>query len=164
MVPHLGLADAHGQRSRAQAPALRARLHRKVIQVPVGAQQLAEQLLLLLLARVRPQQPVSHPCTKSERQRQQPLPHHLPWLQLPAAQPCMPAQSLGQSLDYTLSSHLGLIRCVTLVATVGTQHHIQTSTGTPEDIHKIILPKHRICGMIMAKPFACASHAACAQE
>ena len=39
------------------------------------------------------QQPMSHPRAKSEGQRQQPLPHHLPRLQLPAPRSCVPGDA-----------------------------------------------------------------------
>ena len=47
---------------------------------------------------------------------------------------------VSQSVDYIFSSHLGLIRCLTLIVRVSTQHHIHTFTNELGDIHKIILP------------------------
>ena len=47
---------------------------------------------------------------------------------------------LSQSVDYTFSSHLGLIRCLTLIVRVSTQHHIHAFTNKIGDIHEIILP------------------------
>jgi hypothetical protein len=48
----------------------------------------------------------------------------------------------SQPVDYIFSIHLGLIRCLTPIVRVNTQHDSQTFTkkvGLP-DIHKIILP------------------------
>ena len=47
----------------------------------------------------------------------------------------------GDSVDYTFSSHLGLIRCLTLIVRVSTQHDIHTFTEKLGNKHKIILPK-----------------------
>ena len=48
---------------------------------------------------------------------------------------------VSQSVDYIFSSHLGLMRCLTLIVRVSTQHHIHTFTNELGDIHKIILPE-----------------------
>ena len=47
-------------------------------------------------------------------------------------------RSVNQSVKSALSSNLGLIRCLTLIVRVSTQHHIQTSTGKLRGIHKIM--------------------------
>ena len=50
--------------------------------------------------------------------RELPLTTHLSRLQR--------TQSVSQSVDYTFPSHLGLIRCLTLIVGVSTQDHIHT--------------------------------------
>jgi hypothetical protein len=47
----------------------------------------------------------------------------------------------SQSVDHIFSSHLGLIRCLTLIVGVSTQHHIHTFTIEFEYPDKIVLPK-----------------------
>ena len=49
--------------------------------------------------------------------------------------------TVSQSVDYTFSSHLGLIRCLTLIVRVSTQHDIHTFTEKLGNTHKIILPE-----------------------
>ncbi len=43
-----------------------------------------------------------------------------------------------QSVDYTFSSHLGLIRCLSLIVRFSTQHPIHTFTEKLGNTHKII--------------------------
>ena len=45
--------------------------------------------------------------------------------------------TVSRSVDYTFSSHLGLIRCLTLIVRVSTQHHIHTFTNELGYIDKI---------------------------
>ena len=46
----------------------------------------------------------------------------------------------SHSARYTFSGHPGLIRCLTLIVNVSTQHHIQTFKHILGDNHKITLP------------------------
>ena len=52
-------------------------------------------------------------------------------------------RSVSESVAYIFSSHLGLIRCLTLIVTVdvSTQHHIHTFREKLGYTHKIILTK-----------------------
>ncbi len=67
--------------------------------------------------------------------------HPLSDVRAPHPQHSLSQQSVSRSVDYTFSSHLGLMRCLTLIVRVSTRHDIQTFTQEPGNIHKIILPK-----------------------
>jgi hypothetical protein len=51
------------------------------------------------------------------------------------------AVSVSQSVHYIFPSHLGLIRCLTLIVRVSTQHYIDTFTIELKYHDKIVLPK-----------------------
>ena len=53
------------------------------------------------------------------------------------------ATQVSQSVYHTFSSHLGLIRCLTQIIRVSTQHHIQRTTRNFGDIHKV--PNKKNC-------------------
>lgn len=78
-----------------------------------------------------------------EPQRQQHKVQH--WhQQIHSVLPCRKGPvppSVSQSVDYIFSSQQGLIRCLTLIVTVSTQHHSPNIPREHGYIHKINLPK-----------------------
>jgi hypothetical protein len=63
--------------------------------------------------------------------------------------------TISQSVDYMyiFSSHLGLIRCLTLIFRVSTQHHMHTFTNELGYPDKIVLPKGIMVGASSIKQF-----------